>query len=142
MLFSAARAQLIAEVIAPAIGDGDDVVCDRFIDSTVAYQGAARGLGIEFVESLNALVVGEYVPDLTVLLRIDPAVAAAREGNPTDRFEREGIEFQRTVAAAYDELAERHRERIAVVDADRGRRRDQRRDPCSWSRRGALEVPA
>ena len=69
MLFSAARAQLIAEVIEPAV---HDIVCDRFIDSTVAYQGAARGLGVELVESVNALVVGDHVPDLTLLLRIDP----------------------------------------------------------------------
>jgi dTMP kinase len=116
MLFSAARAQLIAEVIGPAV---DDVVCDRFIDSTVAYQGAARGLGVEFVESVNALVVGEHMPDLTILLRIDPDVAGARQGDGNDRFELEGIEFQRAVAAAYDDLAARHPERIVVIDADR-----------------------
>lgn len=115
MLLSAARAQLIAEVIGPRTGD---IVCDRFIDSTVAYQGAARGLGVEFVESVNALVVGECVPDLTVLLRIDPDVAAQRQGDGSDRFELEGIEFQRAVAAAYDDLAARHPERIAVVEAE------------------------
>lgn len=116
MLFSAARAQLIAEVIAPA---DRDIVCDRFIDSTVAYQGAARGLGVELVESVNALVIGEHVPDVTFLLRLDPDVAAAREGDDNDRFELEGIEFQRAVAAAYDDLAARNPERIVVIDADR-----------------------
>ena len=119
MLFSAARSQLIAEVLEPAARGGVDVICDRFIDSTVAYQGAARGLGVEFVESVNALVVGEHLPDLTLLLRIDPDVAAAREGDGNDRFELEGIEFQRTVAAAYDDLAARHPERIVVIDGDR-----------------------
>lgn len=114
-LFSAARAELIAEVIAPARDRGIDIVCDRFMDSTVAYQGAGRGLGIEFVEQVNDLVVGTCIPDLTVLLRIDPDIAAARHGAGDDRFELEGIEFQRTVAAAYDQLAERH-DRIAVVD--------------------------
>jgi dTMP kinase len=118
MLFSAARAQLLAEVINPEIDAGHDVVCDRFVDSTVAYQGAARGLGIGFVESVNALVVGERMPELTVLLRIDPDVAARREGDGSDRFELEGIEFQRAVAAAYDDLAARHPQRIAVVEAD------------------------
>ncbi len=93
-------------------------MCDRFIDSTVAYQGVARGLGVEFVESVNSLVVGDCVPELTVLLRIDPEVAAAREGDGSDRFEVEGLEFQHKVAAAYDELAERHRDRITVVDAE------------------------
>jgi dTMP kinase len=116
MLFSAARAQLVAEVIAPTEGD---IVCDRFIDSTVAYQGAARGLGVELVESVNALVVGDHVPDVTFLLRLDPDVAASREGDGSDRFELEGIEFQRAVAAAYDDLAARNPERIVVIDADR-----------------------
>jgi dTMP kinase len=115
MLFSAARAQLIAEVIAPRTGD---VVCDRVVDSTVAYQGAARGLGVDFVESVNALVVGEHLPDVTVLLRLDADTAAARAGDDNDRFELEGLDFQRAVAAAYDELAERHSDRISVVDAD------------------------
>jgi dTMP kinase len=115
MLFSAARSQLIDEVIGARTGD---VVCDRFIDSTVAYQGVARGLGVEFVEKVNALVIGECVPDLTVLLRIDPEVAAARQGDGSDRFEAEGLEFQRKVAAAYDELSARHSDRIAVIEAE------------------------
>jgi dTMP kinase len=118
MLFSAARAQLIAEVIGPARDAGRDVLCDRFVDSTVAYQGAARGLGTDFVESVNALVVGPNMPDLTLLLRIDPDVAAARHGEDNDRFELEGIEFQRAVAAAYDDIAARNPERIVVIDAD------------------------
>jgi dTMP kinase len=114
-LFSAARAELISEVIAPARDRGVNIVCDRFMDSTVAYQGAGRGLGVEYVERVNDLVVGSCVPDLTVLLRIDPDLAAARDGTADDRFELEGIEFQRKVAAAYDELAQRH-QRIEVVD--------------------------
>ncbi len=118
LLFNAARAQLAVEVIAPAREAGIDVVCDRYIDSTVAYQGVARGLGIEVVEQLNALVIGECVPDLTLLLRIDPDGAVARRSDGDDRFEREGIEFQRAVAAAYDDLATRHPERIAVVEAE------------------------
>ena len=115
-LFSAARAELIAQVIGPAREAGTDVVCDRFLDSTVAYQGAGRGLGTDFVERVNELVVGGCVPDLTILLRVDPEVAAARPGAEDDRFESEGIGFQRAVAAAYDDLADRHPDRIAVVD--------------------------
>ena len=110
-------------VIAPARAAGADVVCDRFIDSTVAYQGVARGLGVESVERLNELVVGPCVPDLTVLLRVDPELAAERQGDGSDRFEREGVEFQRRVAAAYDELAARHPERIV---GHRRRRRGRR----------------
>jgi dTMP kinase len=119
LLFNAARAQLVDEVVGPALEQGRDVVCDRFIDSTVAYQGVARGLGAERVEELTGLVVGSCVPDLTVLLRIDPERAFSRQAELDDRFEAEGIDFQRQVAEAYDELARRHPERIVVVDGER-----------------------
>jgi len=126
LLFCAARAELCARVIGPAKRAGRDVVCDRFIDSTAAYQGAARRLGMELVEQLNAFVVGEFAPDLTLLLRIDPHSAesrgqqrlAAGEEDGADRFEAEGEELQRRVAAAYDELAARHPNRIVVIDAE------------------------
>jgi dTMP kinase len=126
LLFCAARAELVARVIAPALRDGMDVVCDRFIDSTVAYQGVARGLGTESVEALNAVAIGDCIPDVTVLLRIDPARAVARgqqrlaggSADGSDRFEGEGIDLQRTVAAAYDDIASRNPERVAVVDAE------------------------
>jgi dTMP kinase len=124
LLFSAARAALAGEVIAPALEAGRDVVCDRFIDSTVAYQGVAGGIGIDQVEDFNAMVIRSCVPDLTLLLRIDPDEAEARgqqrlsagERDGDDRFEARGIELQRVVAQAYDELAERHPDRIAVID--------------------------
>ena len=124
LLFCAARAELAVRVIQPAKAAGRDVVCDRFIDSTAAYQGVARGLGIDLVEQLNEFVVGPCVPDVTVLLRIEPDTAEDRgqqrlaEGaeDGSDRFESEGIELQRSVAAAYDDLAERHADRIVVVD--------------------------
>jgi dTMP kinase len=126
LLFCAARAELCARVIGPALDDGHDVVCDRFIDSTVAYQGAARGLGVEIVEALNEVAIAGRPPLITVLLRIDPERAEARgqqrlaagDDDGSDRFEGEGIELQRVVAGAYDELAARHPERIAVVDAE------------------------
>jgi dTMP kinase len=117
LLFNAARAQLVSEVIGPALERGQDVVCDRFIDSTVAYQGVARGLGVEQVERLAHLVVGDCVPDLTLLLRIDPERAFYRQYEIDDRFESEGLGFQRQVAAAYDELAARHSDRFEVIDA-------------------------
>jgi dTMP kinase len=126
LLFCAARAELCARLVRPALDQGHDVVCDRFVDSTVAYQGAARGLGTELVERLNEIAVAGRLPDVTVLLRIDPQRAEARgqqrlaEGaaDGSDRFEGEGIEFQRLVAAAYDDLATRHGDRIAVVEAE------------------------
>lgn len=128
LLFCAARAELCARVVAPALARGLDIVCDRFIDSTVAYQGIARGLGAATVEDLNALAIGGCVPDLTVLLRLDPELAerrgagrrAAGQSDGSDRFEGEGLELQRRVATAYDELAARHPERIEVLDADAG----------------------
>jgi dTMP kinase len=125
LLFCAARADLCARVVAPAMVAGGDIVCDRFIDSTAAYQGVARGLGLDTVEFLNSIAVGSCIPDLTVLLRIDPGTAEARgqqrlasgADDGSDRFESEGIDFQKLVAGAYDEIAARHPDRIVVVDA-------------------------
>ncbi len=127
LLFCAARAELVASVIRPALAGGGEVICDRFIDSTVAYQGVGRGLGVELVERLNEAAVGDCVPDLTILLRIDPEEAARRGQqrlatgveDGSDRFEGEGPDFQRAIAVAYDELAGRHRDRFVVVDASR-----------------------
>jgi dTMP kinase len=118
LLFNAARAQLVDQVVRPAREGGRDIVCDRFIDSTVAYQGAARGLGIDRVEELTRLVVGSCLPDLTLLLRIDPERAFYRQTEIDDRFEAEGVDFQRRVAEAYDEIAARHPERIVVIEAE------------------------
>jgi dTMP kinase len=118
LLFCAARAQLVDEVIAPARESGRDVVCDRFSDSSVAYQGAARGLGPERVEEICDLATGGVWPDLTIMLRIDPDRAAERIGRrKADRFEKEGIELQRQVAAGYEEVARRHPHRVRVVEA-------------------------
>jgi dTMP kinase len=116
LLFCAARAQLVAEVIRPALDAGNDVVCDRFSDSTVAYQGHARGLGAELAGRLCEIATGGLQPDLTLLLRIDPLDAAVRESR-SDRFEEEGVELQQAVAAGYDAIAERHSERVVVIDA-------------------------
>jgi dTMP kinase len=118
LLFNAARSQLVDELVMPALEAGRNVVCDRFVDSTVAYQGVARGLGIERVEDLTHLVVGSCMPDLTLLLRIDPERAFNRQTEIDDRFEAEGVEFQKRVAEAYDDLAARHPERIVIVDGE------------------------
>jgi dTMP kinase len=126
LLFCAARAQLCASVVRPALEEGRDVICDRFIDSTAAYQGAARGLGVELVEGVSEIAIAGCRPDLTLYLRIEPGDAEARgqqrlaagAEDGSDRFEGEGIELQRAVAAAYDEIAERHSDRITVIDAD------------------------
>jgi dTMP kinase len=129
LLFCAARAALCAEVIEGAMRDKRDVICDRFIDSTTAYQGVARGLGTEIVSRINEFAIDQCCPDLTLYLRIDPDVAEQRGqqrlasglSDGTDRFESEGPEFQRQVAQAYDALARRYPERIVVIEAKTSR---------------------
>jgi dTMP kinase len=118
LLFAAARAALVARVIKPALADGKVVVSDRFLDSSLAYQGAARGLGVEEVEAINRLATGGLTPDLTLLLAIDPAEAAARAGE-SDRFEDEGTALQERVLAAYEELAAADPARWRRIDAGR-----------------------
>jgi dTMP kinase len=116
LLFLAARADLTARVIGPAIEAGRDVVSDRFADSSVAYQGAARGLGVGEVISLSDAATDGLWPDLTVLLRLDPELGL-RRADGEDRFEREGLELQRAVATAYEEIATIAADRVVVVDA-------------------------
>jgi dTMP kinase len=116
-LFAAARAQLVAEVIRPALDRGADVVCDRYIDSSLAYQGLARGLGVERVLELNLLVIGGRLPDRTFLLLVPLDQAAVRRGSNPDRIEREGDEFVARVDGAYRELAGIFAQRIVTVDA-------------------------
>ncbi len=116
-LFAAARAQLAGEVIRPALARGADVVCDRFLDSSLAYQGIARGLGVDAVLELNQLTLGGLEPDRTFLLALPAAEAARRETGRPDRIEAEGLAFLARVGAAYEELAARFPRRIVVLDA-------------------------
>jgi dTMP kinase len=116
MLFCAARADLTERVIRPALEAGRTVVSDRFSDSSVAYQGAARGLGVGEVIGLCDTATDGLWPDLTLLLRVDPEVALGRaEGE--DRFESEGLNLQRAVAEAYEEIAIIASDRVVVIDA-------------------------
>jgi len=117
-LFAASRAQHVDEVILPALERGADVVCDRYVDSSLAYQGIARGLGVDEVLELNLRVTRGVLPDATILLLVDPETAAGRAG-ATDRLEREGDAFRVRVDAAYRELADRFAERIVAVDGGR-----------------------
>jgi dTMP kinase len=118
-LFAASRAQHAEQVIRPALARGAAVVCDRYVDSSLAYQGIARRLGVDEVLELNLRATRGLLPDATVLLLVDGETAAARAGG-ADRLEREGDEFRRRVDDAYRELAERFPERILVVDASGG----------------------
>lgn len=116
LLFCGARADLTERVIRPALEAGRDVVSDRFADSSVAYQGAGRGLGTSQVITLTDAATDGLWPDLTILLRLDPETGLGR-ADGTDRFEAEGLELQRTVAEAYDELVMVAADRIVPVDA-------------------------
>ena len=120
LLYAAARAQLVTEQLRPLLADGRWIVLDRFVDSSLAYQGAGRELGVEEVRSLNRFATGGLTPDRTLLLRIDPAVGLARvagRAEDADRLEREAGAFFDRVAAAYDALAAAEPERMAVIDA-------------------------
>jgi dTMP kinase len=118
LMFAAARAELVAHVIRPALDEGRVVVSDRFLDSSLAYQGVARGLGVDDVEQINRFATGGLLPDITFLLSIDPARAAERAGQ-LDRFEDEGDSLQRAVFDAYRDLAAADPGRWRIVDADR-----------------------
>jgi dTMP kinase len=115
-LFAAARAELVEEVIRPALEGGADVVCDRYIDSSLAYQGIARGLGPDRVLALNLAAIGGLLPDITFLLLVDPEESARRAGETPDRIEREGAEFRAAVDRAYRELAAMFPRRVVPLD--------------------------
>lgn len=115
LLFSAARADLVCRVIRPAVEAGRNIVADRFADSSVAYQGGARGLGTSHVLSLTDTVIDGLWPDLTILLRVDPEVGLGR-ADGEDRFESEGVELQRAVAGAYEEIAQVASDRVVAID--------------------------
>jgi dTMP kinase len=118
LLFAAARAELVTDVILPALALGRVVVSDRFLDSSLAYQGGARGLGIDDVDRVNRFATRGLRPDLTFLLDLPVDVAWARQGG-SDRFEDEGAELQEAVLAAYERLIEADPERWRRVDAAR-----------------------
>lgn len=119
-LYAAARAQHVEELIRPALARGATVVCDRYVDSSVAYQGAGRELGVEEVLALNLTAVGGLLPDLTFLVEIDIDTALARVGDKGDRIERAEAVFWPRVETAYRALAARFPERYVVVDGRRG----------------------
>jgi dTMP kinase len=114
-LFAAARAELVERVIAPALEAGRDVVSDRYVDSSLAYQGIARKLGVEDVLELNLHATRGLLPDRTVLVLVDPEEALRRTGT-ADRIERESVEFHRAVDGAYRALADMFPDRILTVD--------------------------
>jgi dTMP kinase len=122
LLYAAARAQLVEERLRPELDAGRLVLLDRFVDSSLAYQGAGRELGVAAIRAVNEFATGGLHPALTLLLRIDPAEGRARQadrGEEADRLEREADPFFSRIAAAYDELAAAEPERFRVLDARR-----------------------
>jgi dTMP kinase len=117
LLFAAARAELVAEVIRPALERGAHVLCDRYLDSSLAYQGAARGLGRGPVEEVNRFATGGLLPDVVVLLDLDPAAGLGRRAGALDRIEAQDLGFHRRVRQAFCDLAAADPGRFVVVDA-------------------------
>ncbi len=118
-LFAAARAELVERVISPALARGAAVVCDRYLDSSLAYQGIARGLGVERVLELNLAAIAGVLPDRTFVLLVDPETGLRRMTEAPDRIEREGEGFLLRVDQAYRSLAETFPNRIRLIDATR-----------------------
>jgi dTMP kinase len=119
LLYASARAQLINEVVGPALEEGRAVISDRFVDSSLVYQGMARGLGVDTVYEVNKLAIGKYMPDVTFLLDLPAQVGISRKKGQKelDRMELESIDFHEKVAEGYRELAKKFPERIRTIDA-------------------------
>ena len=120
LLYAASRAQHVRQTIRPALERGEIVLCDRYVDSSIAYQAYGRGLG-DMVAQVNAIATGGLVPDLTVFLDLPPAVGMARkqqeENHELDRLEQEKLEFHQKVYEGYDALCKKELERICRIDA-------------------------
>lgn len=123
LLYAAARSQHFAEKIEPAISQGKTVLCDRFIDSSLTYQGVGRNLGIDAVYDINVFAIGDEMPDCTILFDIDPKIGLARidahKGREVNRLDAESLDFHRSVREAYLQLAAKYPERIYIVDASK-----------------------
>ncbi len=119
LLYAAARVQLLKEEIAPRLNNGELVLCDRYIDSSLAYQGYARGLGVDFIEKINDYAVKKFMPDYTIFLKLPPEQAFLRKGgvDKTDRLELSGMEFHDKVYGGYLDLSKKYPERFLIIDA-------------------------
>ena len=121
LLYAAARRQHLAEIVMPALERGSIVICDRFVDSSLVYQGHARGLGVDKVWDINRFATEDCMPDLTLYLDLDPEVGLARiadnEHREVNRLDLEGLAFHRKVREGYLQIAEKFPERIRKLDA-------------------------
>ena len=117
LLYMAARAQLVEEVIIPALNNGKVIVCDRFLDSTVAYQGYGSGVDIEIIKNIGKFVTQGYEPDLTFLFDLDVNKGFARINRPKDRIEQRSIDYHNRVRKGYLEIANNEPDRVKLIDA-------------------------
>lgn len=119
LLYAAARVQLLEEIIKEKLDGEQLVICDRYVDSSLAYQGVARGLGLDFVEKINSYALDNFMPDLTLFLDLPPELAFKRKGgvDKNDRVEKSGMEFHNAVYKGYKLLAEKYPDRFVVIDA-------------------------
>lgn len=119
LLYAASRAQLVSQIIKPALENGTHVICDRFVDSSIAYQGFGRGLG-DSVAVINAYAIGDCMPDITFLMKLNPEIGKSRiKSSDQDRIEMEKIDFHNRVFAGYEALECEYPERIVGIDATR-----------------------
>lgn len=140
LLYAAARAQLLKERIAPALEAGKLVICDRYIDSSFAYQGKGRGLGYDFVERINRYAIDNFMPDCTLFLNLSPESAFRRKGgaDKDDRLELSGAEFHSRVYAGYVELAQKYPERIVSIDSSGSREQTHGKIISALKERGII----
>ena len=119
MLYASARVQLLDEIIKPKLDNGELIICDRYYHSSLAYQGYARGLGYDFVASINAYAMENFEPDVTIFLNLTPELAFKRKGgvDKGDRVELSGMDFHNKVYKGYLELAKKFKDKFVVIDA-------------------------
>jgi dTMP kinase len=120
LLYAASRVQHLNDRVEPSLAKGELVICDRYVDSSLAYQAYARGLGKEFIEKINAFALEKYLPDVTIFIDLTPEAAFRRKkgADANDRLEQAGMEFHKRVYAGYKALAEEYPERIVCVNGE------------------------
>ena len=120
LLYAAARAQHLSDRVEPALAKGELVICDRYVDSSLAYQAYARGLGVDFITKINAFALENYLPDVTVFIDLTPEAAFRRKkgADADDRLEQAGMEFHKRVYAGYKKLAQKNPDRFVCVDGN------------------------
>lgn len=141
LLYAAARAQLLKQVVMPRLEKGELVLCDRFVDSSLAYQGYARGLGADFVKSINAFAFNGCMPDYTVFLKLPPEMAFKRKGgvDGNDRLELSGSDFHERVYRGYLKLVEEYPKRFIVIDASGSKEQTHEKIIAELKKRGVIK---